>query len=39
MSKTSNLQRLHVFKVWLESLKAKKPKPTMKKTYTADEEE
>ena len=39
MSKASNLQRLHVFKVWLESLKTRKPKPTMKKTYIPDEEE
>lgn len=39
MSKTSNLQKLHVLKVWLESLKARRPKPTMKKTYAADEEE
>jgi hypothetical protein len=39
MSKTSNLQKLHVLKVWLESTKTKRPKPVMKKTYVADEEE
>lgn len=39
MSKTSNLQKLHVLKVWLDSLKARKPKPIIKKTYVADEEE
>ncbi len=39
MSKTSNLQKLHVLKVWLESAKTKRPKPVMKKTYVADEEE
>jgi hypothetical protein len=39
MSKTSNLQKLHVLKTWLDSLKARKPKPLMKKTYVADEEE
>lgn len=39
MSKTSNHQKLHVLKVWLDSFKTKKPKPTMKKTYPADEEE
>jgi hypothetical protein len=39
MSKTSNHQKLHVLKVWLDSLKVRKPKPLMKKTYVADEEE
>ena len=39
MSKTSNLQKLHVLKTWLDSLKARKPKPLMKKTYVADEED
>jgi hypothetical protein len=39
MSKTSNLQKLHVLKTWLDSLKTRKPKPVMKKTYVADEEE
>ena len=39
MSKTSNLQKLHVLKAWLDSLKTRKPKPVMKKTYLADEED
>ena len=39
MSKTSNLQKLHVLKTWLDSFKARKPKPVMKKTYLADEED
>ena len=39
MSKTSNHQKLYVLKVWLDSLKTRKPKPVMKKTYLADEED
>ena len=39
MSKTSNHQKLHVLKVWLDSLKVRKRKPIMKKTYVADEED
>jgi hypothetical protein len=39
MSKTSNHQKLHVLKVWLDSLKVRKPKPIIKKTYVADEED
>ena len=39
MSKTSNHQKLHVLKTWLDSFKVRKPKPIMKKTYLADEED
>jgi hypothetical protein len=39
MSKTSNHQKLHVLKTWLDSFKVRKPKPVMKKTYLAYEED
>ena len=39
MSKTSNNQKLHVLKTWLDSFKVKKPKPVMKKPYLAYEED
>ncbi len=39
MSKTSNLQKLHVLKIWLESLKTKRPRPVTSKTNQADEQD